>query len=177
MRCYWAEGVDSISLNEICRRTRVSKPVVYREFGSEDGLMQAVLSNYYTQILLRLHQILGGDQSLDDTLDVLINVSLEASAALGYPAGCLFVGMSNSTKRMGTATQLEIARTQTKILRTYQDWFERSKARGEFRLNITTGFAAEYLHAQLANAMNQQAIGKSAETTKNVLRMALSVFR
>ena len=177
MRCYWVDGVDAISMNEICRRTGVSKPVMYREFGNEDGLMRAALSHYYTRILLQIHQIFQGERSFGDTLDVLIDVSLEASAALGYPTGCLFVGMSNSTKRMGTETNDEIARTQAKILRTYQDWFERSKTRGEFMLDITTEFAAKYLHAQLSSAMNQQARGESAETAKQVLRMALSVFR
>lgn len=177
MRCYWSEGVDAISLNEICRRTHVSKPVIYREFGNEDGLMQAVLSKYYEQVLLQLHQLFTGDRGFDDTLKVLIDLALEASTALGYPAGCLFVGMSNSTKPMGAATQDEIARTQSKILRTYQEWFERSKARDEFNLDITTEFAAKYLHAQLSNAMSQQASGENAETTKQVLKMALSVFR
>ncbi len=43
MECYWREGVDGVLLNELCRRAAVSKPGVYREFGGEDGLMDAVV--------------------------------------------------------------------------------------------------------------------------------------
>jgi len=177
MRCYWSGGVEAVSLNEICRRAKVSKPALYREFGSEDGLMQAVLSNYYEKLLSKLHQLFKRDGSFDDTLNLLIESALQASASLGYPAGCLFVGMSNSASRTGPATQNEINELQDKILSTYKDWFEQSKSRGEFRSDITPEFAAIYLHAQLSNAMNQQARGESAQTIKNVLQTAVSVFR
>lgn len=46
MECYWREGTDGVSLNELYRRADVSKPGVYREFGGEDGLMAAVLEHY-----------------------------------------------------------------------------------------------------------------------------------
>ncbi|MFT4702613.1 MAG: hypothetical protein ACI81R_000299 [Bradymonadia bacterium] len=46
MDSYWREGLDSVSLNEICRRAGVSKPRFYRKFGGEDWVMGAVLMHY-----------------------------------------------------------------------------------------------------------------------------------
>ena len=43
MDSYWRDGVENVSLNELCRRAEVSKPGVYREFGGEEGLLDAVL--------------------------------------------------------------------------------------------------------------------------------------
>ena len=177
MRCYWSEGVETISLNEICRRAKVSKPALYREFGNEDGLTKAVLSRYYEQVLAQLHQIFDSDKSYHETLDLLIEFGLEASTNLDYPKGCLFVGMCNSAKQVGPNTQNEIEQTNIKILKTYENWFEQSKKRNEFTSKITNEFAATYLHSQLSNALNQHACGKNADTIKNVLRLAISVLR
>ena len=51
MDSYWKEDIGSLSLNEICRRSGVSKPGLYREFTNEDGLMKAVLIRYEEQVL------------------------------------------------------------------------------------------------------------------------------
>ena len=42
MQTYWQEGVDSVSVNEICKKAEVSKPGLYREFNNEEGLIIAV---------------------------------------------------------------------------------------------------------------------------------------
>ena len=51
MDCYWREGTDAIPLNELCRRADVAKPGIYREFGGEDGLTDAVLERYAGTVL------------------------------------------------------------------------------------------------------------------------------
>lgn len=177
MRYYWSDGVDTLSMNEICRRTKVSKPVMYREFGNEDGLMQAALAHYYDHVVLQLHRLFTADQTFDNTLDVLVEHGLGAAAAMGYPVGCLFVGMTNAREKIGPATKDEITKTQSKILITYQNWFSQSKARGDFKPDITPEFAAKYLHSQMSNALNQQARGENTEEIKHMLRLALSVLR
>ena len=48
MRHYWRDGVHAF--NEVCRRVSVSKPSIYREFGGEDGLVEAVLI-YYRDVM------------------------------------------------------------------------------------------------------------------------------
>ena len=47
---YWRDGIDAVSVNEICRRAGVAKPGVYREFGDEDDLMDAVLTEYHAKV-------------------------------------------------------------------------------------------------------------------------------
>ena len=50
MDCYWNEGPNGISINELCRRTKTSKPTIYREFGGEDGLLSTVVENYISRL-------------------------------------------------------------------------------------------------------------------------------
>ncbi len=46
MNAYWHDDRSAVSVNTICVLTGVSKPSLYREFGSEDGLRAAVLERY-----------------------------------------------------------------------------------------------------------------------------------
>ena len=46
----------------------VSKPSLYREFGSEDGLTCAVLDRYAEQVLSDMFLILHGGKGLHETL-------------------------------------------------------------------------------------------------------------
>lgn len=43
---YWSKGPANVSISDICNLTGASKPGVYREFGSDDGLKKAVLEVY-----------------------------------------------------------------------------------------------------------------------------------
>jgi AcrR family transcriptional regulator len=169
-------GVDGVSLNEICRRAKVSKPGLYREFGNEDGLMKDALVRYAEQALKPMYVALADDVSFSEGLEGLIAFAAADHAARGNPAGCLFVDMSSGRAHVGPDTQAQLDQLQDELLSVYATWVERSKARGEFPKDISTQFAAAYINAQLHSAMSQQARGENAKTIRGVLGMAFSVF-
>ena len=77
METYWKEGIENVSLNEMCRKIGESKPSVYREYGGEEGLQLAALELYYKdrvepvgKILFDAESILVGIKS---AFDFLIN--------------------------------------------------------------------------------------------------------
>jgi AcrR family transcriptional regulator len=176
IRSYWTESIDGVSLNEICRRAEVSKPGLYREFGNEDGLMKAALVQYFEKAYAPIHQILAADVAFSKTLDTFITFASADRADQGVPNGCLFVQMYNARARTGAATQDQLDYFQNQVLRAYEGWVDRTKAKGEFPKDIPTQFAAIYIDAQFSNAMSQQARGEKAETIRDVLKLAFSVF-
>lgn len=176
MQAYWEEGIDDISLNEICRRAKVSKPGLYREFGNEDGLMKAVLLAYWKKVLTPMLQIVNTDASFRETLDNLVSFATTVDNDQEVPKGCLMVKMRQSRMRMGKATQEQIDRTQEQVLTVYEDWVERSKAKGEFSADMSSQFAAIYIDAQLSNALAQIARGEQNNTVRAILMMAFSML-
>lgn len=58
MTAYWHDDPLGVSLNSICRLAGVSKPSLYRELGSEDGLTRATLDHYAEQVLSDVFAIL-----------------------------------------------------------------------------------------------------------------------
>jgi AcrR family transcriptional regulator len=58
MTAYWQSDPADVSVNAICQMAGISKPSLYREFGSEDGLTRAVLDSYAERVLSDVFAIL-----------------------------------------------------------------------------------------------------------------------
>jgi len=187
MQAYWGEDVDSISLNEICRRAEISKPGLYREFGSEDGLMKTVLVAYQKQVLARVYQMIAADAPFRQTLDRLVSLVTRSSDARFFsddqsdeqevPNGCLFVKMRESYRHLGEETRAEIDRAKDEALAVYEDWVERAREKGEFTGDLSSRFAAIYIDAQLSNALSLLARGEPQDEVKQILTVAFSMLR
>src|SRR6056297_3874270 len=70
---YWTADPADVSVNAICQMAGISKPSLYREFGSEDGLMRAALDTYAERVLAEMFTILQADRGLRETFDALID--------------------------------------------------------------------------------------------------------
>ena len=176
MQSYWADGVEGVSLNQICQRAKVSKPGLYREFGNEDGLMKAVLIQYQQQVLTPIQQMLTTDAPFRETLDNFVAFLTAKSDVQNVPKGCLFVKLRGSRLLLGEATREQIDSTQQQHTVAFENWVERSKTKGEFPTDIKTPFAAAYIDAQIGNALLQLERGEKKETVSAILTMAFSVL-
>lgn len=182
IQAYWREDVDSISLNEICRRAQVSKPSLYREFGNEDGLMKAVLVAYQKQVLAPVYQMIAADAPFRETLDSLVSMVTRSGDAPVFgedqavPRGCLFVKMRESYGHLGAETRTEIDQAKEEALTVYEDWVTRARAKGEFRGEMSSRFAAIYIDAQLSHAASLLARGEPNDEVKKILTVAFSML-
>ncbi|MCV6591483.1 MAG: TetR/AcrR family transcriptional regulator [Silicimonas sp.] len=176
MRAYWEEGQSAVSLNELCRRTKVSKPTLYKEFGSEDGLKQAVLSSYFKMTLVPLFELLQQDQPFDKALDALADYILRDHQEHGMPNGCLFVDMCQCRDQLGELAGGQVDAFKALSLTAYEAWIDRAKAKGQFTAAIASRTAAIYIDAQIASAMNLQRQDATADDVSAVFRLSLSVF-
>ncbi len=176
MDSYWKDNIGNLSLNEICRRSGVSKPGLYREFSNEDGLMKAVLIRYQEQVLEPVQQMLNSDVPFKEALDHLISFATSVNCHDESPNGCLFIKMRESRVHLGKETQAQIDFLEKQGLVFFRKWVERSKTKGEFSVNMSSEFAATYIDAQLSNASTQLARGVAPETVKKILLVAFSVL-
>lgn len=176
MDSYWKDNIGNLSLNEICRRSGVSKPGLYREFSNEDGLMKAVLIRYQEQVLEPVQQMLNSDVPFKEALDNLISFATSVNCHDESPNGCLFIKMRESRVHLGKETQAQIDFLEKQGLIFFKKWVERSKTKGEFSVDMSSEFVATYIDAQLSNASTQLARGVAPETVKKILLVAFSVL-
>jgi len=172
---YWSKGPRDVSISDICGLTGTSKPGVYREFGSDDGLKVSVLETYHRLAILPLIDILEKDQSTIDAIDALISFMTQDRTNLGVPQGCLFVMMRAEAQQLGPSTCAKLHEVRRQLLDAYEAWITCSKSRGDFA-DIPTDVAALFMDAQHGGAMRMQREGVPNDTVVSVLGTALHML-
>ena len=127
MQEYWLDENNNISLNEICRRAKISKPGLYREFGDEDGLIEAVLLKYEKDKLSKLLNLFQSQKDFEKILDELIFFLTAIRSDANSPKGCLLVKLKDSKIKVGPKSQKQIASMIEQSMRTYANCIDRAK--------------------------------------------------
>jgi AcrR family transcriptional regulator len=173
---YWTGGPTRVAISHICKEADVSKPSLYREFGSDDGLKAAVLDLYSELVLRPFHNILASNEGFAQQIEALIAFTVQDRQTLGIPSGCLQVAMRAYRKDLGAITGDKVDRLRSQTLRYYEAWIERAKSCGEFKADIPTQAAALFCDAQNGGAMRMQREGIPNEIIKQILTHAFSTF-
>lgn len=173
---YWADGPTSVSISQICLKTGASKPSVYREFGSDDGLKEAVLEAYGNIVLAPLYAIISSEQPFKQISGELINFIIQDRRVLGLPDGCLYVAMRAHRDELGEFTREKVDQLRHQALENYAKWVDRAKSKGEFSKDIPTDIAALYFDAQNGSAMRLQKEGVPNAIIGEVLKLAFSAL-
>jgi len=176
MRAYWEEGQSAVSLNSVCQRANVAKTSLYKEFGSEDGLKQAVLVDYHQMTLAPVLEKLDGRQPFQEALNTLREDILLDHATHGMPPGCLFVDMCQCQPDLGPLTSAQVDDFRALSIRTFETWIKRAIATGELTLTVSAHTTAVYIDAQISTAMTLQRQGAPQDDVSAVFTLALSIF-
>ena len=176
MNSYWNGGVQKMSLNEICRRANVSKPALYREFGNEDGLMTEVLELYFTKFITPFFTLFSSHQSFHTVLQKLILGLINNQDKNLNSMGCLFTMMRDSHYLLGKKTKNKLDLLHKLLLKTYEQWIENAKHKGNFTKQIPSSVAAAYIDSQVSNINAQKARGENIQSIKVAACLAFSVL-
>ena len=170
---YWTKGPSNVSINDICKLTGASKPGVYREFSSDDGLKKSALETYQALAVQPLLDILHSDKPVL-TIDAAISFITQDRKSMNIPNGCLLVMMTSQSDQLGSSTLEELNRIRANLFAAYFSWVERAKLAGGFA-DLETNEVALYLENQHIGAMRMQREGISNETIANVLNFAFKM--
>jgi AcrR family transcriptional regulator len=173
MSAYWQSDPADVSVNTVCQMAGISKPSLYREFGSEDGLKRAVLDSYADKVLSDMFLILQGGRGLEETLSALIDF---ASADPRMETGCLFYKMRAGKHRLGPTTWTRVEEIDSAAQAAYGAFLQSCRDKGEFTTALSVDAGATYLGEQLALAITQRASGEDPARIREMLSLALSVF-
>lgn len=173
MTAYWQDDPADVSVNAICRLAGVSKPSLYREFGSEDGLTCATLDSYAERVLMDVFAILQAGRGLRATLDALVDF---ACADPRMETGCLFYKMRSGKHRLGPETRARVDELDAGARAAYETFLRGCRDAGEWPAGVPIEAGARYLSEQIALAITQRAAGEDTDHIRDMLSLALSVF-
>lgn len=170
---YWREGIHTRSLNQLCKRLRISKPAFYREFGSEDGLMVAALNHYHRVRLVPLLITLQAEQPFQD---VLADVVAWMTADRATPSGCLFTKLRLLQAELGPQTAERVQAIESELFVALEGWYRRGLAQATVQPDIAPAFAAHYIGGQLTMALVQRALQVPPGLVKAQVLLALEAL-
>ncbi len=173
MASYWCDGVRDVSMNEICRRADVSKPGVYREFGSEDGLMEAAIEHYRATVIGPLLELLASDVPFAELLERLLLFMTEPS---DRPAGCLLADFRSAPGRLGPGTAARVDAVTAELRQAYEYWFRQAQARGEVDTAISPELATHFIDTQFTTVLLQIALGAEPRLVRAQAELAFSAL-
>lgn len=173
MTAYWHSDPADVSVNAICQMAGISKPSLYRAFGSEDGLSRAVLDRYAEQVLSEMFVILHGGTGLRQTLDALVDF---ASDDARMETGCLFYKMRAGKHRLGPETRARVEEIDAAGQAAYAAFLQSARDNGDWQGGLPVEAGAKYLGEQIALAITQRASGEDKARIREMLTLALSVL-
>ena len=170
---YWRDGVYVHSLNELCRRLSISKPSLYREFGGEEGLIEAVLDHYRELVVLPVLRFLELEWPFAETMEALI---IGMTTPDGVPPGCLFTEMRMLRKRLSPQCVAKLAAIEHERIEAFERWYLRALERGEAKASLSAAVASHYRDAQFTLILLQMGAGLSPDQIRTQGRLALGVL-
>lgn len=173
MQAYWRDGVASLSINALCKQLIVSKPTLYREFGSEDGVHDAVLECYVAAVIEPTLALIAQPRPFSAVLCDLLDWIADAGR---QPAGCLLTDMRTARDRLGPATSARVAATQHRVRAAYEGWVAAAQARGEAAATVPSLLAARHLDTQIMTMFLQMAAGEDVDLVRAQAELALAAL-
>lgn len=173
MAAYWRADPADVSVNAVCQLAGISKPSLYRAFGSEDGLTRAALDTYAERVLSDIFAILQGGKGLRGTLDALIAFACDDPR---METGCLFYKMRAGKHRLGPGTRARVEEIDAAAQAAYAAFLHARRDAGDLPDGLPVDAAAPYLSEQLGLAITQRASGGDPVRIRDMLTLALSVF-
>ncbi|MEM1363751.1 MAG: TetR/AcrR family transcriptional regulator [Pseudomonadota bacterium] len=170
---YWHSDVTEVSVNAICKKAEISKPSLYREFGSEDGLMRAALDQYLEDILPKVFNIFAEDVDLKNTMAALIEYACDHPTT---EYGCLFYKMHAARHRVGPQTRERVEEMVALSRTSFAELLESRRQAGDWNSTMSSELAARYLVDQIGFALMQRASGEDPEGIRETLNLALSAI-
>jgi AcrR family transcriptional regulator len=152
MNVYWKEGMDNVSLNEICRKIGESKPSVYREYGGEEGLKVSALNLYLEKRVGTLSEYLFGTKGFLDNLqsafDYLINSNSHLEDGNVYP--CMYNKESwFPSSNLPIACQNIIKAKDQEIYSNLKKIILQAKEKKEIFIGLDIDIYTSFIHHQL----------------------------
>ena len=174
MHLYWAKGIQNVSLNEICRQAKIAKTSFYREFESEDKLMELSIRMYFELFNRLLGELNTEGKSSLKVFEMLMDLLLEDWDE-GVPPGCMLVKMRDTqSDKLGPKASAQLRLCQQQQMKMYEHFIMHGQEYGDITKEISIPTAVAYIDNQLSNALVLKARGESLDRIREFSKIAFS---
>ena len=173
---YCAEGVEALSLNQVCAKLGISKPALYRSFGGEDGLRRAALAHFFSVWLAPRLALMDFTRPFPAQCEQLAEIVVFPDPKSPAAEGCLFTRMRLSRHSLGRQALEIVVELESEMNAKLTAWMEGIARSGQLKKDLRPADAAAYIDSQIMLAWISMNQGVSYETVQARLLLALSAL-
>ncbi|MEV7694014.1 TetR/AcrR family transcriptional regulator [Microbacterium sp. NPDC089189] len=165
---FWSKGFEGASLDDLTEAMGISRPSLYRAFGSKEDLFSRALERYTEGLTSYFVRALAEPTS-EAVATAVLHGTAEAATMPGFPTGCLGVqgALATGDESRGVRDALVAWREGGIVHLTRR--FEQAMASGDLPASTDPHFLALYLRT-IANGIAVQATSGSSRA--DLLRVA-----
>lgn len=174
-KAFLDEGFDRISLNEIIKRTGMTKGAFYHHFKSKDLLLTELMNKYFHAFIGQgINQFTESDGTLFEKIDIAIDAiaSIQKRVSIISPANTdtkAFLILLQQAIRMDETLKAEYIFSDQKAIGAMKVLLETGQMDKKIRNDMDAGVMAQLLNTVIKGTMFQNGMGND-ETIDDVLR-------
>lgn len=174
--CFWSQGFEATSLEDLLRSTGLSKSSLYESFGSKRGLFERCLVRYREErVALMSRRLDCSETGIGFITGMLESVAAESGSAT--PRGCLV---------MNTATEFaqkdpEVARLVRESIEAFTAVFQRAVRRaqeeGDIPADADAAVLARFAVTNMSGLRTLAKAGVARSDLEATIRTATAALR
>lgn len=174
LECFWRQGYEATSLNDLLAATGLSRQSLYNTFGDKHSLFIRALSRYREQAVAAFEQILKPDASLDDFRDYLRG-AIELMISDPERKACMIARSAVELSATDDAVCGQVHAARDQMRTAYTGIFKRAIKRGELakgtRADALAGFFYTFLQGCAVSVQAGVAPGMLRDSVEVALQM------
>ncbi|QBD76436.1 TetR/AcrR family transcriptional regulator [Ktedonosporobacter rubrisoli] len=164
---FLVQGVSCISMDEVARRSGVSKSNIYYHFKSKDELTQAVLEYFISALQSHFQeQVLAGKGALLPRLEGYINQLIDELIERECEGGCPLISLMVEAGKTDEDVRQRLAKFFQQQAQVIAGLFDEGKQRGEIRSDLPAHALASLITSWLEGSLMLASIQKSASSLR-----------
>jgi AcrR family transcriptional regulator len=175
MQEFWSSGYTATSTERLCEVTGLGRSSIYNTFQDKHELFREALGRYRELTSASRGEILDGEGSIRDRLELLLNTVVEEDLAHDR-RGCLAVNTNVELGRTDAAIAVELRRDTERFVGDLAMLFEHGQRTGEIDRTKDPRALAQFVHATVGGLRLAARSGCERAVLDNILAVALTAI-
>lgn len=164
---FLVQGFSSTSMDEVVKRSGVSKSNIYYHFKSKDELTLAVLEAFISSLQRLFHEhVLGKTGALLPRLEGYIGLLIEELVERDCAGGCPLISLMVEAGKTNEQVRQRLAQFFQRQAQVFTELIEEGKQQGEIRSDLPAHALASLITSWLEGSLMLASIQKSASALR-----------
>ncbi len=167
---YWKYGIKRVTIEEICKKAKVSKVTFYKFFSNKIELAKEIINDLFGRSIEEFETVLNGNSSFTTKIEEIFRLKIEATKNMSVEFAMDIYKIPDKELQ----ELLEIQRQRSMAI--FIDFLKDSQAKGLIRKDIKIDFVLFYMNQMMEMLQNKELLAKYNDSEELALESLNFMF-